>query len=1030
SSGVEKGSVQVLYLRTNTAYSTNEYGVLDFLLDTEHVFIPRSNTAYSISEYGVLVTVHRRNWKESDELVDMILEDMWQKAYNEPDVAKVIVMSSIDEDLSADEEIVLRRHIILRHTDEEQLQATSTSRCYRKGSMTGCVLFIRARDAPAQVDQYVRKPIKSLVTLISCVLALRAVIAPDVDVGSSSTNRMLRPIRRIQDFDEVKDHCLTYKNTLYPHQRYAVYNTLVNKEEPTGFTSIRCKGVCFEESLELLERMSGISPNNETFLILLGKFLQLNEAEIALKIWVKMKEHKVLPDSAHFMIMVEGLGKHGLTFKAKELRDEMLSIGIKEDPKLTKLFKDLLQKDEVKEIKKQKYVKRESRGAGKGVCFEESLELLERMVKSGNGPNSETFLILLGKFLQSNEAEIALKIWKDEVKEIKKQKYVKSESRGAGSAYVEEIVPKWMEKPIEWNGLSQRLVFGAIVYYIWQERNARLFRDSIRSRGSFQYYGWKTVGFWECNLGIIIRKGLFDLGVIRGVWISLPCFVAVCLTLLDVLPAYGLCKGNGIKWFLHDFMNSAIGFTYGGMFQNIFDMVSLYLTSIMGDLKERLLPKPASALNLGGDASNRPFASFRQPFLGVDALGLKKRGQGLRSWIRVDAATGDSQIIEIDKFTVMRRSDLPAPDEVLLLNSLDSYVLQYVVELQRRLKASGANEVWQSDASDLNRWKGSRDSGDVSRNASSDYLPFEFKALEIALEAACTFLDTQAAELEIEAYPLLDELTSTISTLNLERVRRLKSRLVALTRRVQKVRDEIEQLMDDDGDMAEMYLTEKKTRMDTLSYGGDQSISGYRLSDGPHTVSAPVSPVSSPPDFRKLEKSFSFARSRHESMRSSESTAQNIEEMEMLLEAYFVVIDSTLNKLTSLKEYIDDTEDFINIQLVRLLLSRSLSLCDDLVSLENGSKILNLVDTLPKGRGGTMDNVRNQLIQFELLLTTATFVVAIFGVVAGIFGMNFPITLFDNPSAFEWVLLITGVTGLVLFCSFLWFYKSRRVMPF
>ncbi|GJY62665.1 magnesium transporter MRS2-1 [Tanacetum coccineum] len=276
-------------------------------------------------------------------------------------------------------------------------------------------------------------------------------------------------------------------------------------------------------------------------------------------------------------------------------------------------------------------------------------------------------------------------------------------------------------------------------------------------------------------------------------------------------------------------------------------------------------------------------------YLGVDALGLKKRGQGLRSWMRVDAATGDSQIIEIEKFTVMRRCDLPArdlrlldplfvypstilgrekaivvnleqirciitADEVLLLNSLDSYVLQYVVELQRRLKASGANEVWQSDASDLNRWNGSRDSGDVSRNASSDYLPFEFKALEIALEAACTFLDTQAAELEIEAYPLLDELTSTISTLNLERVRRLKSRLVALTRRVQKVRDEIEQLMDDDGDHA------------------------VKLSDGPHTVSAPVSPVSSPPDFQKLEKSFSFARSRHESMRSSESTAQTFEE--------------------------------------------------------------------------------------------------------------------------------------------------------
>lgn len=112
-----------------------------------------------------------------------------------------------------------------------------------------------------------------------------------------------------------------------------------------------------------------------------------------------------------------------------------------------------------------------------------------------------------------------------------------------------------------------------------------------------------------------------------------------------------------------------------------------------------------------------------------------------------------------------------------------------------------------------------------------------------------------------------------------------------------QVRDEIEQLMDDDGDMAEMYLTEKKRRAE-LSFYGDQSMVGYKSVDGA-SVSAPVSPVSSPPDSRRLEKCLSIARSRHESMRSSESATENIEELEMLLEAYFVVIDSTLNKLTS-----------------------------------------------------------------------------------------------------------------------------------
>lgn len=110
--------------------------------------------------------------------------------------------------------------------------------------------------------------------------------------------------------------------------------------------------------------------------------------------------------------------------------------------------------------------------------------------------------------------------------------------------------------------------------------------------------------------------------------------------------------------------------------------------------------------------------------------------------------------------------------------------------------------------------------------------------------------------------------------------------------------------MDDDGDMAEMYLTEKKRRMESSFFGGDQSMVGYRSNDGGLSLSAPVSPVSSPPDSRRLEKCLSISRSRHESVRSSESATENIEELEMLLEAYFVVIDSTLNKLTSVQSVI------------------------------------------------------------------------------------------------------------------------------
>ncbi|KAF2301558.1 hypothetical protein GH714_025789 [Hevea brasiliensis] len=307
-------------------------------------------------------------------------------------------------------------------------------------------------------------------------------------------------------------------------------------------------------------------------------------------------------------------------------------------------------------------------------------------------------------------------------------------------------------------------------------------------------------------------------------------------------------------------------------------------------------------------------------------FGFEEAWQGLRSWIRVDSS-GNSQVIEVDKFTIMRRCDLPARDLRLLdpLFVYPSTILGrekaiYVVELQRRLQTAGVGEVWQSEGAELNRRR-SRNFDNVFGNHPLIICPLSLGPLKLLWK--------------LPVHSLI--------------LRRMES-----------------------------------------SFYGDQSLMGFRSNDGGLSASAPVSPVSSPPESRRLEKSLSIARSRHESMRSTESSTESIEQLEMLLEAYFVVIDSTLNKLTSLKEYIDDTEDFINIQL---------------------------------------DNVRNQLIQFELLLTTATFVVAIFGVVAGIFGMNFDISLFEDPGAFKWVLIITGVAGISIFCAFVWFFKYRRLMP-
>ncbi|XP_075096675.1 magnesium transporter MRS2-5-like [Nicotiana tabacum] len=387
-------------------------------------------------------------------------------------------------------------------------------------------------------------------------------------------------------------------------------------------------------------------------------------------------------------------------------------------------------------------------------------------------------------------------------------------------------------------------------------------------------------------------------------------------------------------------------------------------------------------------------------FHGPGLPGLKRRGQGhgSRSWIKIDEH-GNSKILELDKATVMRHCALPArdlrlldpkfiypstilgreqaivvnleqircvitADEVILMNSLDGCVLQYESELCKRLQTN---------------------------KDQPDGLPFEFRALELALELTCLSLDAQVKELELEIYPVLDELASSINTLNLERVRRLKGQLLALTQRVQKVCDEIEHLMDDDGDMAEMYLTEKKQRKEDFLNNDLYDQPDIFGKNRGAARSAPISPVSSTSGVQKLQRAFSnVSSSKYGSFSASSNGQENIDQLEMLLEAYFVVIDSTLNKLLSLKEYIDDTEDLINIKL------------------------------------GT---VQNQLIQFELLLTAATFVAAIFAMVTGVFGMNLKTTVFNDPDGFNWVLIITGLFCLVLYIAFLIYFKHKKLFP-
>ncbi|KAK4753546.1 hypothetical protein SAY87_001650 [Trapa incisa] len=141
--------------------------------------------------------------------------------------------------------------------------------------------------------------------------------------------------------------------------------------------------------------------------------------------------------------------------------------------------------------------------------------------------------------------------------------------------------------------------------------------------------------------------------------------------------------------------------------------------------------------------------------------------------------------------------------------------------------------------------------------------------------------------------------------------------------------------------------------------------------------SEPVSPVGSLSRPHKLQRAFSsiMGSSRQSSILSSSSSSENIDQLEMLLEAYFVVIDNTLSKLSSLKEYIDDTEDLINIKLGEQntwICSLGCSSCQQEGSLILPVEILNLMelDLLSNSAGSSLNFSR---ALFSLKLSTPAY---------------------------------------------------------
>lgn len=79
-----------------------------------------------------------------------------------------------------------------------------------------------------------------------------------------------------------------------------------------------------------------------------------------------------------------------------------------------------------------------------------------------------------------------------------------------------------------------------------------------------------------------------------------------------------------------------------------------------------------------------------------------------------------------------------------------------------------------------------------------------------------------------------------------------------------------------------------------------------------------------------------------------------------------------------------------------------------------------------------LDDKQNHLLQMGVMLTTATLVVSAFVVVAGIFGMNIHIDLFEEKETsmqdFLWTVGGSTIASVVLYVSAILWCKYKRLI--
>lgn len=97
-------------------------------------------------------------------------------------------------------------------------------------------------------------------------------------------------------------------------------------------------------------------------------------------------------------------------------------------------------------------------------------------------------------------------------------------------------------------------------------------------------------------------------------------------------------------------------------------------------------------------------------------------------------------------------------------------------------------------------------------------------------------------------------------------------------------------------------------------------------------------------------------------------------------------VDASLNKLSLVREYIDDTEDYVNVRL---------------------------------------DHQRNQLFQFQITLGASALAIAVCMGMVGCFSMNIHVPPYDSPHWFTPFLIFSCLLSSFIFLGILWYVRWK-----